>query len=47
MQNVLEFIMQNLTPASNEKQIDGALHMISVISTQLNKLNVCKINLLK
>uniref|UniRef100_A0A914L4I4 Importin N-terminal domain-containing protein n=1 Tax=Meloidogyne incognita TaxID=6306 RepID=A0A914L4I4_MELIC len=42
MQNVLEFIMQNLTPTSNEKQIDGALHMISVISTQLNKLNKYK-----
>uniref|UniRef100_A0A1I8BG76 Importin N-terminal domain-containing protein n=1 Tax=Meloidogyne hapla TaxID=6305 RepID=A0A1I8BG76_MELHA len=42
MQNVLEFIMQNLTPTSSEKQIDGALHMISVISTQLNKLNKYK-----
>lgn len=40
MQQILEFILQNLTPTSSVKQVDGALHMISVISTQLNKSNV-------
>jgi importin-7 len=37
MQHVLEFILQNLSSStSNIKQIDGALHMISVVLNQLN-----------
>ncbi|KAF7637161.1 Importin N-terminal domain-containing protein [Meloidogyne graminicola] len=44
MQQILEFILQNLTPTSSVKQVDGALHMISVISTQLNKSNDYLIN---
>ena len=40
MQNVLEFIMENLTPAANPHQVDGALHMIAVVSTQLLKSKV-------
>lgn len=40
MQKLLEFIMGNLTPNSNEYQVDGALHMIAVISAQLIKSKV-------
>lgn len=35
MQKILEYIMQNLTPDANAYQIDGALHMIAVVSNQL------------
>jgi hypothetical protein len=42
MQQILEFILRNLTPASTAHQIDGALHMIAVISSQLLKSKVKK-----
>jgi hypothetical protein len=45
MQQVLTFIMQHLTSNATHHQIDGALHMIAVVSTQLLKSKVKLISL--